>query len=130
MGDITKESDDYVCPLCGMDKSHFHKVEEKKEEKVEEPAEDLKYYCDVCGYEYVGDITKEPDDYVCPLCAVDKSHFHKVEDKKEEKVEETASEEVYYCDVCGYEYVGDITKEPDDYVCPLCAVDKSHFIKK
>ena len=130
-GDITKEPDDYKCPLCHMDKSHFVKVEE---EPVEE---NVSYYCDVCGYVYEGDITKEPDDYVCPLCGVDKSHFIKSEEKsaaKEEvKKEEPKAEDVgvsYYCDVCGYVYEGDITKEPDDYVCPLCAVDKSHFIKQ
>ena len=139
-GDITKEPDDYVCPLCGVDKSHFIKSEEKsaaKEEvKKEEPkAEDagVSYYCDVCGYVYEGDITKEPDDYVCPLCAVDKSHFIKVEKEeavKEEEVPKAEENVSYYCDVCGYVYEGDITKEPDDYECPLCHVDKSHFIKQ
>lgn len=36
----------------------------------------------------------------------------------------------YKCGICGYEYPG--TKEefenlPDDYVCPLCGVEKSQF---
>ena len=132
-GDITKEPDDYKCPLCHMDKSHFVKVEE---EPVEE---NVSYYCDVCGYVYEGDITKEPDDYVCPLCGVDKSHFIKSEEKSAAKEEAVKEEEApkaedagvsYYCDVCGYVYEGDITKEPDDYECPLCHVDKSHFIKQ
>ena len=135
-GDITKEPDDYKCPLCHMDKSHFVKVEE---EPVEEK---VSYYCDVCGYVYEGDITKEGDDYVCPLCGMDKSHFIKSDEKsftakneepkKEVKEESPQSEEgvSYYCDVCGYVYEGDITKEPDDYECPLCHVDKSHFIKQ
>lgn len=35
----------------------------------------MKYVCDVCGYEYEGDLTQEPADYVCPICGVDKSHF-------------------------------------------------------
>ena len=148
-GDITKEGDDYVCPLCGMDKSHFIKSDEKSSTaKKEEPKKEVKeeapqseetgvsYYCDICGYVYEGDITKEPDDYVCPLCAVDKSHFIKVEkeeSKEEVKEEAPQSEETgvsYYCDICGYVYEGDMTKEPDDYECPLCHVDKSHFIKQ
>lgn len=132
-GDITKEPDDYKCPLCHMDKSHFVKVEEEPAKEEAPKAEDagVSYYCDVCGYVYEGDITKEPDDYVCPLCAVDKSHFIKVEKEEPVKEEPKAEENVsYYCDVCGYVYEGDITKEPDDYECPLCHVDKSHFIKQ
>lgn len=37
----------------------------------------VNYVCDVCGYVYEGDITAEADDYVCPVCGVDKSHFEK-----------------------------------------------------
>lgn len=33
----------------------------------------------------------------------------------------------YICDICGYIYEGDITQEPDSYLCPICGVDKSHF---
>jgi rubredoxin-NAD+ reductase len=51
-----------------------------------------KYVCDVCGWEYdpaVGDpengiapgtaFEDLPDDFVCPLCAVGKDQFSKVE---------------------------------------------------
>ncbi|MFR9127884.1 MAG: rubrerythrin [Acidaminococcus intestini] len=40
--------------------------------------------------------------------------------------EETSVEgrKVYRCPVCGYEYVGDLESEPDDYVCPLCGQPK------
>lgn len=51
----------------------------------------MKYICDVCGYEYdekVGDesIGAAPgttfedlgEDFVCPLCGVDKSNFSKL----------------------------------------------------
>lgn len=31
---------------------------------------------------------------------------------------------VYRCPVCGYEYVGDLESEPDDYVYPLCGQPK------
>lgn len=38
------------------------------------------YVCDVCGYVYDGDIPFEelPDDWVCPLCKMPKSHFKKI----------------------------------------------------
>ena len=47
-------------------------------------------------------------------------------DKKEE------NEEKWVCAVCGYVYDGDIPFEdlPDDYVCPLCGVPKSEFVKE
>lgn len=37
---------------------------------------------------------------------------------------------VYVCEICGYEYVGDITQEPDDFKCPICGVSKEHFKRK
>ncbi len=37
---------------------------------------------------------------------------------------------VYVCKVCGFEYVGDLDKEPDDYKCPICAMPKTAFEKK
>lgn len=50
---------------------------------------------------------------------------------------------IWVCDVCGYEYnpaVGDpdsgivqgtaFEDIPDDWVCPLCGVDKTNFSKK
>lgn len=36
----------------------------------------------------------------------------------------------YVCSVCGYIYEGDITKESEDYVCPICSAPKSAFVKK
>lgn len=39
-------------------------------------------------------------------------------------------EEMYVCSICGYIYKGDITKEPDDYVCPICGAGKDKFVKK
>jgi flavin reductase (DIM6/NTAB) family NADH-FMN oxidoreductase RutF/rubredoxin len=60
-------------------------------------------------------------------------------DKKEEIMEKT----IWVCDVCGYEYdpaKGDpdsgvapgmaFEDIPDDWVCPICGVDKSNFSKK
>lgn len=37
---------------------------------------------------------------------------------------------VYVCPICGYEYQGDITREPDDYTCPICGVSKDKFTLK
>jgi rubredoxin len=36
-----------------------------------------KYVCEICGYEYDGDIAFEelPDDYECPICGVGKEQF-------------------------------------------------------
>lgn len=61
-------------------------------------------------------------------------------EKKEEKMDNKA---IWICDVCGYEYdpaKGDpdsgiapgtaFEDIPDDWVCPICGVDKSNFSKK
>jgi rubredoxin len=37
----------------------------------------MQFVCNVCGYVYEGDLSQEPDDYACPVCGVDKSHFEK-----------------------------------------------------
>lgn len=37
--------------------------------------------------------------------------------------------ETWICDVCGYEYHGNLTKL-DEYTCPICGVDKTYFQKK
>ena len=46
--------------------------------------------------------------------------------------EEASSEgEVeYVCQICGYVHKGDITNEPEDYICPICGVGKENFKKK
>lgn len=49
---------------------------------------------------------------------------------KEEVTAEQPEEEIYVCTVCGYVYHGDLTKEPDDYVCPICKQGKDKFVKK
>ena len=49
-----------------------------------------------------------------------------IEPQKEKPViGDTASR--YVCSVCGYVYDGDINKEPDDFHCPVCGVDKTMF---
>lgn len=44
-------------------------------------------------------------------------------------IETKQSEEGYRCQICGYIYKGDITKEPDTYLCPICKQPKSVFVK-
>ena len=34
---------------------------------------------------------------------------------------------LYVCQVCGFEYAGDLNKEPDDYKCPICGMPKTAF---
>lgn len=43
---------------------------------------------------------------------------------------ETPAQKIYVCPVCGYEYVGDINAESDDWTCPLCGQPKSAFKAK
>ena len=38
-----------------------------------------------------------------------------------------SQEEVWVCDICGYIHKG---KLPEDFKCPICGVDKTHFKKK
>lgn len=38
--------------------------------------------------------------------------------------------ERYVCDICGYVYEGDLSKEPEDFTCPMCGVSKEHFVKQ
>ena len=40
---------------------------------------------------------------------------------------DAAGKKVYVCPICGYEYVGDIDSEPEDWTCPLCGQPKSAF---
>lgn len=34
---------------------------------------------------------------------------------------------IYICPVCGFEYIGEIGEEGEDYKCPLCGVKKAAF---
>ena len=43
---------------------------------------------------------------------------------------DTTGKDVYVCGACGYEYVGDLDAEPDDFVCPVCGLPKKVFRKK
>lgn len=39
-------------------------------------------------------------------------------------------EKVYVCEICGYEYRGDLDKEGEDFRCPLCGQPKNAFKEK
>ena len=34
---------------------------------------------------------------------------------------------IYVCGCCGFEYIGDLNAEPEDYVCPVCGQPKKVF---
>lgn len=41
-----------------------------------------------------------------------------------------SGEKVYVCGCCGYEYIGELDGEPEDYVCPVCGQPKKVFRPK
>lgn len=45
----------------------------KKEKEI-----GLRYKCKICNYIYNGDITKEKDDFLCPVCKQSKNVFEKI----------------------------------------------------
>ncbi|MEG2174482.1 MAG: flavin reductase [Oscillospiraceae bacterium] len=38
--------------------------------------------------------------------------------------------ERWICEICGYVHEGPLDGEPEDYICPICGVDQSHFKKQ
>ena len=64
-----------------MTYAYYHKVLKGKSPKKaptyiaddEASSGKKKFICDVCGYIYEGDSV--PDNYKCPICGVDASHF-------------------------------------------------------
>lgn len=68
-----------------MTYAYYHEVKKGHSPKnaptfIEEetPITRLAYKCRICGYIYEGDITKEPDSYVCPICKKGKEFFDKL----------------------------------------------------
>ena len=68
-----------------MTYAYYHKVKKGLSPKaaptyIEQTTktEEISYRCKICGYIYKGDLTKEPDDYICPICKQPKSVFEKV----------------------------------------------------
>ena len=60
----------------GEDSSIYESMYQKLNNNV---SKTTSYRCTVCGYIYEGDITKESEDYKCPLCGVPKELFELVE---------------------------------------------------
>jgi rubredoxin len=113
----------------------------RKSPKVEEPVK--RYKCRICGYVYsplrgephngipVGTAFEDlPEDYVCPICGMEGKG----------KIGKWGFEEWrptrYVCSICNYVYdekrgephrgIKPGTKFedlPDDYTCPVCAID-------
>lgn len=109
------------------DPSRYEKQYQNEETASSPTTSTCSYKCTICGYIYEGDITKEGEDYTCPICNVPKEMFEKLEVSS---VEETNTSSIAYkCTICGYIYEGDITKEGDDYTCPICTVPKEMFEK-
>lgn len=48
------------------------------EENVPKEENKIRYKCEICGYIYEGDITKEPDTYLCPICKQPKTKFIRI----------------------------------------------------
>lgn len=48
----------------------------KNAPSYQEESEKSGWRCDVCGFIYEGE--NLPEDYICPICKVDASHFHKI----------------------------------------------------
>lgn len=69
-----------------MTYSYYHRVIKGKapknaptyQEEKESDSANLRYTCSVCGWVYEGDINREPEDYVCPICGAPKSAFKKL----------------------------------------------------
>jgi len=64
------------------------------------------------------------------------TYYHQVKKGKSPKnaptyvaEEKTETKEVWVCDICGYEYEGDLSKL-ESYHCPICGVPKEKFHKK
>lgn len=69
--------------LTPMTYSYYHKVIKgkapknaptyQKEETEAKPT--TSYVCSICGYIHEGDISEEPEDYICPICKAAKDKF-------------------------------------------------------
>ena len=66
-------AEDWICPVCGAEKSEFILKEEA-------PVESKIYECDICAYPY-NESDEEinfddlPEDWICPVCGAEKKSF-------------------------------------------------------
>ena len=59
-------------------------------------------------------------------------YYHEVVKGKAPKnaptyIEEKVEDDVYVCDICGYQHKGEVK---EGFICPICGVDHTHFKKK
>ena len=59
-------------------------------------------------------------------------YYHEVIKGKSPKnaptyIEEKVEDNVYVCDICGYQHKGEVE---EGFICPICGVDHTHFKKK
>lgn len=104
----------FRCKVVSMTETPTHfvilaSVEEAYEGSKDSPMT-YKYYHEVVK----GTAPKNAPSYVAP----------------ELLAEEKPGAERWVCDICGYVYEGDLTKEPDSFKCPICGMDKTHFKKQ
>lgn len=98
------------------------KAEYKGEQQVKELAEKVR----AAGF-------AEAADQILIFAEQEKHHGVVLEEilkKYKPEKAEVKEEKIYVCPICGYEYVGDINSEPDDWTCPLCGQPKSVFKEK
>ena len=143
---LATDVDDNIIPVfgfsCGKDTDKFKNIEKINVEGVDIIADSIGYLlCEVVDTVETethsvfiakildGDMlqTKTPMTY---------AYYHAVKKGLSPKnaptyIEETAEvkELSYKCKICGYIYKGDLTKEPDSYVCPICKKPKEFFEK-
>ena len=59
-------------------------------------------------------------------------YYHEVVKGKAPKnaptyIEEKVEDDVYVCDICGYQHKGEVK---EGFICPICGVNHTHFKKK
>ena len=59
-------------------------------------------------------------------------YYHEVVKGKAPKnaptyIKEKVEDDVYVCDICGYQHKGEVK---EGFICPICGVDHTHFKKK
>lgn len=137
--------EDNIIPVFGFQSGRevfkFDKVETKKVEGIDIIADSAGYIvCEVTDKMetethtiFLGKITD--CDKLKDCIPMTYAYYHQVKKGSSPKTAPTYIEEkpssklCYRCIICNYIYEGDITKEPDDYLCPICKQPKTKFVK-
>jgi rubrerythrin len=51
----------------------------------------------------------------------------KILEKYRPELLDTAGKKIYVCGVCGFEYIGNLDSESEEYICPVCGQPKKVF---